>query len=201
MKKMIWLTVAFVFGLVFIVPIVLSMGLKMIPVNTQPGFDNNVRLSIYRDRIFVQKFTAKKENLTAIGVSIRNPNLKNKANIYFVLQNLDGSIVRSARISGMNLEDGSFTKFVFDPITDSLGKEYLFTISSPDAGPEEVIELFIIGTDYASGITEYSYIGEAHEGGTSIVQYIKPVSKFITVKEVFSNLISRLLPHYSQKSY
>jgi len=201
MKKMIWLTVTFVLGLVFLVPVVLSMGLKMIPVNIQPGFNYDIRASIYRDRIFVQKFTAKGENLIAIGMSIRNPNLKNKADIIFNLENLDGSIIRSVTISGMNLEDGSFTKFVFDPIPDSLGKEYLFTISSPGAGPEETIELFIIGTNNSSGIIEYSYMGEALEGGTPIVQYVKPASKVMTIKEVYSNLISRLLPHRSQKSY
>lgn len=201
MKKMIWLTVIFVLGLVFIAPVILSMGLKMIPANTQPGFDNNVRLSIYRDRVFVQKFTAKEQNLTAIGMSIRNPNLKNKADIFFVLQNLDGSIVRSAAISGMNLEDGSFTKFIFEPIPDSFGKEYIFSLSSPGAGPEETIELFIINADDASKITEYSYMGESFKGGTPIVQYVKPASKFKTVEKICLNLISRLLPHRSQKSY
>lgn len=201
MKKMIWLTVAFVLGLVFLVPVVLSMALKMIPINTQPGFNYDVRTSIYRDRVFVQKFTAKENNLTAIGMSIRNPNLKNKAEIYFNLMNLDGSIIRGVSINGMNLEDGSFTKFVFDPIPDSLGKEYLFTISTPAAGPEETIELFVIGTDEASGIVEYSYMGEASPGGTSIVQYVKPVNKITTVKEVYTSLISKLLPQHFQKSY
>lgn len=195
---MIWLTVAFVLGLVFLVPVVLSMSLKMIPVNIQPGFNYDVRLPIYRERVFVQKFTSKENNLTALGMSIRNPNLKNKADIIFNLSNLDGSIVRSVTLNGMNLEDGSFTKFIFDPIPDSLGKEYLFTISSPAAGPEEIIELFIIGTDYSSGITEYSYMGETFGGGTPIVQYTKPVNKIKTVKEVCSNLISRLLPRHFQ---
>lgn len=201
MKRMIWLTTVFVLGLLLLVPVVLSMGLKMIPVNTQPGFNYDVRVSIYRDRVFVQKFTAQKENLTAIGMSIRNPNLKNKADVIFNLENLDGSIVRSVLLNGMNLEDGSFTKFVFDPIPDSLGKEYLFTISSPGAGPEETLELFIIGADDKSGIMEYSYMGEAKAGGTPIVQYVKPVSKAEVIKEVFSNLLSRLLPRHSQKSY
>lgn len=201
MKKMIWLTIIFVLGLVLAIPTILSMGLKMIPINTQPGFNNDIRASIYRDRVFVQKFTAKENNLTAIGMSIRNPNLKNKKDIVFNLINLDGSIIRGVTINGMNLEDGSFTKFVFEPISDSAGKEYLFTISTPAAGPEETIELFIIGTDEASGIAEYSYMGESFPGGTSIVQYVKPKSKLTTIKEVYSNLISRLLPRYSQKSY
>lgn len=201
MKKTIWLTTVFVLGLVFFVPIVLSMNLKMVPINTQPGFNSDVRVPIYRDRVFVQKFTSKENNLTAIGMSIRNPNLNNKAGIIFSLQNLDGSIIRGVTISGMNLEDGSFTKFVFDPITDSLGKEYLFTISSPGAGPEETIELFIINPDNPSGIVEYSYMGESFEGGTPIVQYAKPANKAVIVKDVYSNLISRLLLRHSQKSY
>lgn len=201
MKKMIWLTTVFVLGLVFLVPVVFSAGLKMIPLNFQPGLNYDVRLSIYRDRVFVQKFTSKENNLTAIGMSIRNPNLKNKSDIYFVLQNLDGSIVRSTTINGMNLEDGSYIRFAFDPISDSLGKEYIFSLSSPGAGPEETIELFTIDADDPSGIIDYSYMGESFSGGTPIVQYVKPVSKMKTIKEVFSNFISRLLPPHSQKSY
>lgn len=197
---MIWLTITFVLGLVFIVPVVLSMSLKMVPANVQPGFNYDVRLSIYRDRVFTQKFISKTANLTALGMSIRNPNLNNKAAIILNLYDMAGNIIRSVTISGMNLEDGSFTKFIFDPITDSLGKEYLFTIASPDAGPEETIELFIIGSDSSSGIIEYSYMGETYDGGTPIVSYNKPLSRWQTVRKIYSNLISRLLPRYFQTS-
>jgi len=197
---MIWLTTSFVLSLVFIVPAILVMGLKMIPGNIQPGFDSNVRISIYRDRVFSQKFISKVNNMTAIGVSIRNPNLKNKADIIFNLHDSEGFTLRTVMINGQNLEDGSFTKLVFAPVPDSLGEEYFFTISSPAAGPEETIEVFIIEPDDLSGITEYSYLEETHSGGTPIVVYEKPGSKLNTVKAVYSSWLSRLLLPGSQKS-
>lgn len=201
MKKMILLTIVSVLVLVFILPVVLSLSLKMIPNNVQPGYNPDIRLSIYKARDFTQKFVAKTDNLTAIGLSIRNPNLKNKSDVIFNLYDSGGTLVRTVTISGMNLEDGSFIKFTFPPITGSLGKEFSFTISSPGAGPEETIEVFIINSkDIASGITEYSYLEETHEGGTPIVTYSKPQSRMSTVAGVYSNWFSRLLHLRSQKS-
>lgn len=195
MKKLISLTIISVLFLVFVVPAILSVGLKMIPENVQPGYSPDIRLSIYKDRDFTQKFVSGASNLTAVGLSIRNPNLKNKAEVIFNLFDKSGTLIRNVNISGMNLEDGSFTKFVFPPILDSKGGEYSFTLSSPNAGPEETIEVFIIEKDDKSGITEYSYMGETQIGGTPIVLYSKPVSKLKTVTEVYSNWLSRLLSH------
>ncbi len=200
MRKMIWFTVVSIIVMVFAVPVILALGLTMVPLNTQPGYDPNIRVSIYRDRIFVQKFTSNTASLTALGLSIRNPNLKNKTSIILNLQDLEGNIVRSVAISGMNLEDGSFTKFIFEPIPDSFGKEYLFTISSPGAGPEETIEVFIIDPEESSGITEYSYMGETYSGGTPIVVYKSPENKLSVVKSIYSNWLSRLILGRSQKS-
>ena len=200
MKKMIWLTVLFVLALVFVAPVFLSLSLSMTPANIQPGYDPGIRLSIYRDRVFTQKFVSGAQNLTAVGLSIRNPNLKNKAGIIFNLYDSSGNLIRTIAINGQNLEDGSFTKFIFDPIPDSLGRQYEFSLSSPAAGPEETIEVFIIESDKDSGITEYSYLGETHAGGTPMVAYEKPESKSETVKSVFSSWLSRLLHLDSQKS-
>ncbi len=201
MKKMVWLTTVSVLLLVFVAPAVLASSLKMIPVNNQPGYNPNLRLSIYKIRDFSQKIVAKEENLTAIGTSIRNPNLKNKTDVIFTLYDNSGSVIRTSVLNGQNLEDGSFVKFVFPVIPDSLGKEYLFTITSPGAGPEETIEVFIMNAPEASsGIIEYTYEGETHPGGIPLVAYSQPGSKLETIKNVYSNWLSRLLHLRSQKS-
>lgn len=193
MKKMIWFTVITVLGIIFIVPMFLSLFIPMIPSGVQPGYDPNIRLSIYSNIVFVQKFVSKANNLTAIGLSIRNPNLKNQSEIIFNIYNPDGTLIRDVKISGRNLEDGSFIKFIFPPIIDSMNKEYLFSLSSPGAGAEETIELFIIKEGGESGIIEYSYGRENHPGGTPIVLYSKPDSKFSVIKSVYSSWLSRLL--------
>lgn len=193
MKKMIWFTVITVLGIIFIVPMFLSLFIPMIPSGVQPGYDPKIRLSIYSNIVFVQKFISKTNNLTAVGLSIRNPNLKNQSEIIFNIYNPDGTLIRGVTISGRNLEDGSFIKFVFPPILDSMNKEYLFSLSSPGAGAEETIELFIIKEGGESGIIEYLYGGENYPGGTPIVLYSKPDSKFSVIKSVYSNWLSRLL--------
>ena len=198
---MIWLTTSSVLILVFIVPAILAAGLKMIPVNNQPGYNPDLRLSIYKTREISQKFIAKSDNLVAIGTSIRNPNLKNKKDVIFNLYDDSGNLIRNSVLNGLNLEDGSFVKFVFPVIPDSLEKEYSFTISSPESGPEETIEVFIINEpESTSGITNYTYMGEVHSGGIPIAAFSQPKSKWSVIKDVYSNWLSRLLFHHSQKS-
>lgn len=194
MKKMIWLTVSFVIVLVFVVPTVLASLLKMIPGNVQPGYNSNYRLSIYGQRDMTQKLVVGESNLTAIGTSIRNPNLKNKSDVIFSLYDEGGNLVRTVTINGQNIEDGSFIKFTFPVISDSAGKEFSFKLSSPGAGPEETLEVFIMDKpDSESGIIEYSYMEEMHSGGVPLVTFSLPGSKLQTIKTVYSSLISRLL--------
>lgn len=194
MKKLIIFTSLFVLFLVFLMPGVLASLLRMVPANIQPGFDSDIRLSIYKLRDYTQYFVSKNPNLTAIGTSIRNPNLNNRTDIILTLYDKEGVAVRSATLNGFNVEDGGFVKFVFDPISDSKDKEYSFNISSPGAGPEETIEVFILNTkDEPSGITEYVYQEEVHEGGVPMVLFNKPVSKLDTLKSVYSSWLSRLL--------
>lgn len=198
MKKLIWLTTILVLGLVFIVPAILASALRVIPVNTQPGYNPDIRLSIYKIRDFTQKFITTGDNLTAIGTSIRNPNLKNKSDIIFNLYDSGGSLLRTSVLNGQNLEDGSFVKFVFQAVPNSLGKQYSFNISSPGAGPEETIEVFILSApEPTSGITEYTYGSETHPGGIPMVLYSQPESKWKVIKSVYSNWLSRLLSHRS----
>jgi len=197
MKKMIWLTIFTVLFLVFIVPVILSLALKIIPKNIQPSYDSNIRISVYKDREFTQEFIANNNNLTSIGTSIRNPNLKNKKDVIFNLYD-ENILIRTSKLNGLNLEDGSFVRYDFLPIPDSLGKKYTFTISSPDAGAEETIELFIRDADSLSGIVEYEYLGEIKAGGIPLVQYYLPMNKIEVLKSVLSNFFARLLSHRSQ---
>jgi hypothetical protein len=198
MKKMIWLTTFSVLFLLFIVPAVLAVTLKMTPAGDQPGYNSDQRLSIYGKRGVSQKFVSKEKNLTAIGTSIRNPNLKNKKEVILSLHDENNKLVRTSVLNGQNVQDGDFIKFVFEPIPDSLNKTYLFTIFSPEAGPEETIEVFYI-TSPTDSVLEYTYDEKTYPGGIPIVTFHKPESKWETVKRIYSNWFSRLLPLGSRK--
>lgn len=197
MKKLIWFTTLTILFLLFIVPGILASALDMIPANDQPGYDSNKRLSIYGEKEITQTFISRDKNLTAIGTSIRNPNLKNQKEIVFNLYDENGSLIRSSTLNGLNIEDGDFVKFVFDKINDSLNKTYTFTVSSPAAGPGEIIEVFIIKP--TEDVIEYSYGEEIHPGGAPIVTFHRPDSQLEIVKLVYSNWLSRLLSLDSQK--
>lgn len=197
MKKMIWLTTLSILFLLFIAPGILVSALDMIPANDQPGYDSNKRLSIYGEKQISQKFISRDKNLTAIGTSIRNPNLKNQKEIVLNLYDKDKNLIRSSILSGKNIEDGDFVKFVFQSVPDSNGKEYSFSLSSSDAGTEETIEVFII--EPTADIIDYFYEDETHLGGIPIVTFHKPDSKLEIVIGVYSNWLSRLLSLDFQK--
>lgn len=204
MKKLIWFTTIFVLFLIFVAPALLALGIKLVPGEDQPGYDSNQRLSIYGKRDFTQKFISDGVNLSAIGTSIRNPNLKNKKDVILSLYDTNKKLIRTVVLNGQNIEDGNFVKFVFDPIADSQGKTYIFTLSTPEAGPEETIEVFFVEDGRStqilpSWIVEYTYDQKAYSGGLPIVLYYKPGSKVEVIKEVYSSWFSRLLPQNSRK--
>jgi hypothetical protein len=198
MKKLIYFTTTAVLFFVFLVPAILALGLKLIPGEDQPGYNPDLRLSIYGIRNMTQKFVSGNTNLSAIGTSIRNPNLKNKKDIILTLTDANMNVIRTAIINGQNVQDGDFVKFVFDPISDSQNKTYFFALASPDAGPEETIEVFYTQS-MPNWIVEYTYDKNTYPGGLPIVLYFKPASKLKVIKDIYSNLFSRLLPQSFRK--
>jgi hypothetical protein len=199
MKKLIWFTTISIVFIVFFAPAILALGIKLIPGENQPGYNSDQRLSIYGTRGITQKFISNSANLSAIGTSIRNPNLKNKKDIILTLFGENMEMVRTSVINGQNVEDGNFIKFVFDAIPDSKNKTYIFTLTSPDAGPEETIEVFYT-QNMPSWIEQYSYDKYTYPGGLPIVLYFKPVSKTAVIKVIYSDLFSRFLLQSFRKS-
>lgn len=183
--------------LLFIAPICMISLIRMFPANDQPGYDSNRRASIYKERDLTQHFISKKENLTAIATSIRNPNLMNRKEISFVLYDENNNMIRTSSLNGFNIGDGDFMKFVFEPIVDSKDKKYSFTISSPSSFETETVELFLI--DPTDEVLEYTYDNETRKGGIPMVTFHKPESKLQNIKLVYSNLFSKLLLLGSQK--
>lgn len=196
MTKMIWLTTLVVAFLIFVVPGVLALTLDIIPAGDQPGFDSDRRLAIYGKRGVTQKFVSEEKNLTAIGTSIKNPNLKNKKEVLFNLYDEKGNLIRTSIVNGQNFQDGDFVKFVFQVVPDSSGKTYTFTIFSPEAGPEETIEVFYIKDDAsfkspAENIIEYTYDKKSYSGGLPLVTFHKPESRWEVIKKIYSSWLSK----------
>ena len=198
MKKMIWFTSFLILFLLFITPGLMASLIDMMPANDQPGYSVDARASIYGERQFTQYFKSKDKNLIAVATSIKNPNLKNKKDIFFKLYDENDNLIRSSVLNGMNIGDGDFIKIIFDKISDSMNKKYYFTLSSPDAGEEEIIELFLI--EATNEVLSYTYDEETRPGGAPIVTFHKPDSTWEIVKLVYLNWLSKLLPLGFQKT-
>lgn len=191
MNKFSQFTIFTILFLLFAVPAFFASLLKMLPANDQQGYGSMGTLSVYGKRDFTQYFVSKNKNLTAIGTTIKNPNLKNKKDIIFNLFDENNNLVRSVILNGFNIGDGDFVKIVFNPITDSAQKKYYFTLVSPDAKADETIEMFL--AEPTNEIIEYVYDEEKHLGGTPLVTFHKPDSRLNTIKQVYLNLFSKLL--------
>ena len=176
--------------LLFVLPILMIIPIKMVPSGDQPGYGDMGRVSVYGLREFKQIFVSTDKNLVAIGTTIKNPNLKNKKNILFNLYDEKGSLIRTTILNGFNIGDGDFVKIIFEPIIDSKDKKYYFTLSSPTAGEEEIIELFLIKP--TNEVLEYTYDEETKFGGIPMVTYHKSGSIIEKIKRVYFNLILKL---------
>lgn len=191
MKKLIILTTSFVFILIFILPFAAAFLIKIIPANDQPSYDINNKRGIFRINDVVQEFTSQEDYLTAVGLSLGNPNLKNKKEIIFDLMDTSGNEIRRATLNGANVQDGSLVKFTFDPISGSNNVKYLFRLSSPEAGPEEILTV-------PFSTIKTSWIGPAYYGkdvianGLPIITYHKPTSYLSVVRQILTSWLSRI---------
>lgn len=187
--KLILFTTIFVLCLVFLLPGVFSLRIKYLPVSDQPSLDRTEK--IYGEKVLKQKFISSENNLTAIGLSIKNPNLLNKDDIDLTL--FEGDIVvRSHKLNGANIEDGAFVKFIFDPLLDSKEKEYEFSLSASGAKDATALEPFISSNKPKN--TGSLMIGEQEATGSSLsyVSFYKPEGKLLLMSEIYSAWFGRL---------
>lgn len=191
MKKIIFLTTSAVILAVFVVPFVAGLFIKMIPIGDQPSYDFNNKRGVSGDFRLTQEFTSLNSNLTAVGTSLGNPNLKNQKEVIFDLTDANGNLVREVKVNGANIPDGAFFRFTFDPIENSKGVRYFFTISSPGAGPEELINIFF-SNGKTSWIGPASYGTEINDNGLPIVAYFKPESRVGVAKDIYLSWLKRV---------
>jgi len=190
MKKMIWLTVITVLFSVFVLPGILALGIRYIPYDIQPPLER-VK-NIYGKYTISQEFTSQESQLTGIAMTIKNPNLKNKKDFYLDLYNDQGEMLREIKFNGANVEDGSYIKFLFDPIADSKGKKYNLVLSNSSGDEEEVLGVYYTLSKPA-WVGQMAFGLEKQDGGISLVTFHKPQSKLGVIKAIYSSWLSRLL--------
>lgn len=191
MKKLIFATTFIIIFLVFVAPAMLALGIRLVPNDFQPPLKNPIEL--FGKFKISQDFVSTKENLSAMAMSIKNPNLKNKKDITLFLYDKEGELLRTSVLSGRNIGDGAFVKFMFETIADSKNKEYSFVLLAPSAKKEELLGVFY--TDNKPlWIGDLRYNEEiVDEKGVAFVTFHKPVSRVGLIKTIYSDWINRLL--------
>lgn len=160
--------------LLFLMPGLLALFIKYLPLNQQPGTDRSEK--IYGEIVLEQTITALENNLDAIAVSLRNFNLLNKKMLRMILFFGNHSEVRRAEVNGANINDGDLVRFSFNPISDSLSKSYLIEFSAPDSLESEAIQVFY-----------------TKDNKVAYQDFYKPVSKVGFVLDIYTDFIRRFV--------
>lgn len=179
---------AIIFTILFLLsPVLLLSGIKNYPGVNQPSL--NTTQKIYGNVTLSQSFLSRENNLSAIGMSIKNPNLNNKEQIKLALSGDD--IYLESIKNGANITDGGFVKFDFPPVRDSADKIYNFAVSSPSSNKEEALEVFLTDNP-PPGSKEFKVTGNLFKEAVAFVPYYK--TTFINIANlVGTDLLKRIL--------
>ena len=192
MNKLITATVLIVIFMVVGVPFVLALLLKYVPYNIQPGLAGTQ--DIYGLITVSQDFVSQKDNLTGVGLSIKNPNLKNKKDLLLELYDNGDNLIRTTVVNGASIEDGDFVKLIFDPVEFSSNKKFKVNLSSRLTGKEDVLQPFYTQENISwmgNIVLDNGIEAEELEGSLAMVTFHKPASKLALVKEIFQGVSTR----------
>lgn len=175
--------------ILIIIPILIILTINSVTFEGQPALSGTYNL--YGDSEAVQQFYSDRENLHAIGLSIRNPAFSNTEDISLDVIDESGTVQRSTILSGINISDGAFVKFVFEPIEASLNKEYFAVFKSPGSTQENLLGLFMTSQN-PPWLGTLMVNNEIRDTKIALVRYYKPASKYRLITDLISNFITKV---------
>lgn len=179
-----------VFIALLLMPALLSLGINNIPYGNQPSTDWSVK--VFQNNIIEQKFTAQVNNLSAIGISIKNPNLANTGDIVLQLLSSDRHILRTSTLNGQHIPDGGFEQFTFMPVSDSLNQPYILELSAPSSVDLDSYEIFMT-RQQISAVDPAMSNGVLVPGSMAFVQYEHPRNKLTLLGSIYLTWINKLV--------
>lgn len=182
MNKLIVFTTITIICLIIIVPLSLVLLIKYIPSGIQPALKDTEK--IYESFVLSQEFISIYDNLVGIGVSIKNPNYKNKKEVKLRIYDNEDRLVRTANLRGQNIADGEFVSIMFDPIIDSKEQRYIWSIESADSTMEDALEIFLTDQKPVWSL-DFKVAGEKVNYGLSYVTFHK-VNPGIVLNAIYS---------------
>ncbi len=191
--KIIIFTTVLVLILVCILPALLALGIRNVPDRYQPSLDRVQEA--YGDVVISQSFISTRDNISMIGLSIKNPNLENKKDISMNIYDKDNNLLRKSTLNGKSIPDGDFIKFKFPPIQDSKNKMITFSLSAPSSGKTEALEIFltkqsISGVEYLK-VSPIKVDDQEASMSTSFVPFYKVSSPIALMSEIYIDWVKR----------
>lgn len=113
---------------------------------------------IYGERTVGQSFIATGDKLSRVDVKLATYARRNTENVIFQLREAGSTEdIVSITVNAVQIEDNAYHLFEFDPIPDSKGKTYVFTISSLKSKPGNAITIWYSTEDvYCNGTVQIS---------------------------------------------
>lgn len=190
MNKYIIACISILILVLTVLPALATFVIKVIPGGVQPSLGNTVK--IYDSLSYSQSFVSPENNLTGVGVSIKNPNFANKKNLSVKLLDEDDKLIREVTLNGQNIADGKFVKILFEPILDSRGKKFTWSVSSKESLFTDALEIFI--TDKKpSWSLDLKENDKVVPDGLSYVTLHRPLSATEVLTTVINGLINKIL--------
>jgi len=147
----VFITVGIVLTTVFVVPCLLVFGVRYIKGMEEES--TGVVKSVYQNEVLSMNFKTGSRSLTGVGVGIKNPDLRNKKDIFLAVYALDGSLIRESVVNGNVIPDGEFIKFIFDPIPATFSGEVRFVLSAPTASSSDALQIYLARGNEEPAIT------------------------------------------------
>jgi len=133
---------------------------------------NPVAGEIRGRRKVAQAFVAERDNLKGINVNMATFARANTQDVLFRLYaGPDDEEIATIIINASRILDNRFHPFHFDPVGDSRGKRFRFTIESPESKPGDAVTAWIDYTSPAGEGEELRVNGRRHPGRLSFKAY------------------------------
>lgn len=188
MKLLISTTTIIVFIILVVIPFMVMATIDFIPLNEQPGFDWTEK--VYSHNTVTQTIFSSHNNLSAVGMSIKNPFFRNKKDIFLKIYK-DSNLLRESKLNGLNIGDGDFVRFHFEPITESMSQTFSLVLTAPDSDEQETLEL-IVSKSIPNWSKQLKVGDEIKTGSLSMVQFSSNQNKLGTSFLIFKDLIVRI---------
>jgi len=189
MNRYVWITTVVIVFTVLLMPLFTSLGIRFLPNDKQPSLERT--RGVFWIHEISQEFVSENDNLIGIGMSIKNPNLKNKKDITLSLYEGE-KLLRISTLNGSIIEDGSFMRFMFEDIVEASGRDYRFILSAPEGRSEDLLAVFTT-EEKPEWIGRAVYDEEEIDDGISMVTFHRPESRWGLIKEIYGGWIDRLV--------